>query len=58
MNIFKKKKTYTAPEIISIELDKEISLAMESEPEGEPSDWGAQAQPMKFNNDPFNTNLG
>ena len=49
----KHKKPYQSPEIVVVELDQEISLAMESDmnPEGEPG-W-TQAEPMNFERDPF-----
>ena len=55
MNIIDNKKEYSAPEMQIIELDKDISLALESDPEGEPGDWTNNQE--KFKIDPYN-NLG
>jgi hypothetical protein len=60
MNISKTKKVYIAPELIRIELDKEISLAMESDPNpyGEPGgpEWSQSQNGIAP--DPFKTQLG
>ena len=57
MNINKEKKEYISPEICRIELDKEISLAMESaaDPYGEP-DWSQNQNAIQP--DPFKNQLG
>ncbi len=55
-----KKKSYESPIINRIELDNEISLALESfgDP-GEPGTIGSLMKaPEHFNNDPFRSNLG
>jgi len=53
----KEKKTYSPPQIERIQLDNEISLALESNfPMGEPG--GFSKAHEYFNNDPFKTNLG
>ncbi len=48
----KEKKKYKAPEIVKIELDNEISLALESEPPIGPEE-GAKLTPEYLKNDPF-----
>lgn len=61
MNIFKNKKEYIAPELSRIELDKEISLAMESDPDpyGEPGGPGWVSQNQNgMTNDPFKNQMG
>jgi hypothetical protein len=58
-NINEKLK-YSSPEIERVELDNEISLAMESTPApgpGEPGYVGSLA-PEHFNADPFKANIG
>ncbi len=55
------KRTYSSPQIERIELDNEISLALESAtppeaPGYEGGSLGSNA-PDYFNNDPFKTNL-
>lgn len=50
------KKVYSSPQIESIQLDNEISLALESnKPSDEPTNWSKA--PEHFNNDPFKTNV-
>ncbi len=51
------KKKYTAPEIGLVELDNEISLALESSPPAGP-DEGALLTPEYMNKDPFTNNMG
>ena len=46
------KKEYAAPKIISIKLDNEISLAMESDAPAGPNE-GQNKTPEYFNNDPY-----
>jgi len=48
------KKNYVAPDITRIELDNEISLVLESSPDGEPTRTFLE----HFDNDPFKSNLG
>lgn len=50
-------KTYTAPSIEIIVLDKEISLALESTPPIGPDEGNNTLAPEFFNNDPWKTNL-
>ena len=45
------KRMYTCPEIVSIELDNEISLALESSPPNGPGEGIGQLQ--LYENDPF-----
>jgi len=53
------KRTYLTPQIERIQLDNEISLALESSPsEVPPFGPGEFGQSEHFNNDPFKTNLG
>jgi hypothetical protein len=49
-----KQKKYVAPAIQHIELDKEISLILQSNgtPTGEPGNWSSLQHPV---NDPFRT---
>lgn len=50
----KMNKKYIAPELTIIELDIEISLAMESFPDGHPTEGeGAYLQPQQMQNDPY-----
>lgn len=51
------KKKYTTPQLQLIELDNEISLALESNPPAGP-DEGFLKKQNGFNNDPFNNNFG
>jgi len=48
------KKKYNSPEIITVDLDVEISLILTSDPNPmyEPTDW-ATTSPDNFNEDPF-----
>ncbi len=50
------KRTYNSPEVVCIELDNEITLAIESAPPYGP-DEGALLSPQYLNNDPFKSNL-
>jgi len=47
-----RKKIYNHPEIVCVELDKIISLALESTPPAGPNEVYLKA-PYYFNNDPF-----
>ena len=49
-------RTYTAPSIEQIQLDNEISLALESTPPTGPNE-GYLKAPEYMNHDPFKTNL-
>jgi hypothetical protein len=52
------KKTYTAPDIAIIQLDNEISLALESIPPGGPGEsLNMITTPEYFNNNPFISQL-
>jgi hypothetical protein len=51
------KRIYKNPLIELIELDNEISLALESTPPDGPGE-GALLSPEYLNNDPFKTNMG
>ncbi len=51
------KRMYYTPEIVCVELDNEISLALESTPPQGPGE-GASLAPEYMNNDPFRANLG
>ncbi len=48
---------YNRPEIVYVELDNEISLALESLPPACPDEEYLKI-PDYFNNDPFKSNLG
>jgi len=51
------RRTYRAPRIISIKLDNEISLSLESfEAPGDPE--ASVRAPEYFNNDPFKASIG
>ena len=50
-----KKQLYIIPQIERIELDNEISLALESTPPGGPGE--SLNTPDHLKNDPFKTNL-
>jgi hypothetical protein len=53
------KRDYTAPVIEQIQLDNEISLALESAPPAGPGEPGYLGKsPEFFNNDPFKINIG
>jgi hypothetical protein len=52
-----KKQMYNSPEIVLIELDNNISLALESTPPEGPGE-GASLAPEYMNYDPFKTNVG
>jgi hypothetical protein len=53
------KKTYITPQVETVELDNEISLALASAPPGGPGEvHNVIAVPEYFGNEPFNTNLG
>ncbi len=52
------KRDYSQPEIMRVELDNEISLALESNPAPGPNEVMNNNVPEYFNNDPFKTNLG
>ena len=51
------KLTYSIPEIVSIKLDNEISLQLESAPPEGPGE-GAFLSPEYLRHDPFKNNLG
>ena len=55
MNSILEKRVYTRPQLECVNLDSEISLALESPPPG-PDEETFNA-PQYFNNDPFKTNL-
>ena len=50
------KRAYSAPDVICIKMDNEISLVLASDasPDTDPF----SSAPQYFNNDPFKTNLG
>lgn len=53
------KKKYSEPQIVRVELDNEISLALESAPPGGPGDepgFEGSLAPGYFNTDPFKSN--
>lgn len=50
------KRIYFIPEIVCIELDNEIALALESNPPEGPGE-GASLAPEYMNNNPFKTEL-
>lgn len=53
------KKTYITPQVETIELDNEISLALASSPPAGPSETiNKMTSPEYFSSEPFNTNLG
>lgn len=56
MDTINKKQVYTAPQIERIELDNEISLALQSE--APPFGPGESFAPEYFNQDPFKANVG
>jgi len=56
-NYNKEKRKYSAPLIECVQLDSEISLALESEPPVYESN-NTQSAPEYFNNDPFKNNIG
>lgn len=51
------KRIYNRPEIVCVDLDNAISLALESTPPVGP-DEGCLKNQNEFNNNPFRTNLG
>jgi len=51
------RRLYQTPAIDKIRLDNEISLVLESTPEGGP-DEVLNNTPSYFNNDPFKNNVG
>jgi len=51
------KRTYSSPTIESIQLDNEISLALESDPASPDSGDEVYNTPDYFNNDPFKGNM-
>lgn len=51
-----KKRIYNSPEIVCVELDYEISLALESSPPDGPGEY-AKLSPEYIGNDPFMTNV-
>ena len=55
-NIPTEKRTYQPPVIVSISLDNEISLALESAPTPDSGD-EVYNTPEYFNNDPYKGNL-
>lgn len=54
---YSEKKIYITPSIEMVKLDKDISLAMESDAPPGPGEVKLNA-PEYFNNDPYKTNLG
>jgi len=50
------KRRYNSPKIVCIQLDNEISLALESSPPIGPSE-GALMRPDNINNNPFKANI-
>ncbi|MFZ4724186.1 MAG: hypothetical protein ACOYMD_01930 [Paludibacter sp.] len=53
------KQVYSTPVLVSIKLDTEISLQLQSAPpEGPGEGSGASLSPEYFNNDPFKPNMG
>ena len=56
-NDMTEKRMYNTPEIVCVELDNEIALALESTPPEGPGD-GASLAPEYMNNDPFKANYG
>lgn len=50
------KRMYKRPEIVCVELDNEITLALESSPPEGPGE-GASLAPEYMNNDPFKGNF-
>ena len=55
-NIPTEKRTYQPPVIVSISLDNEISLALESAPTPDSGD-EVYNTPDYFNNDPYKDNM-
>lgn len=55
-NKITEKRIYNSPGIVSIKIDSEITLALESEPPVGPGE-GFSLAPVYFNNDPFKTNM-
>ena len=53
----KEKRMYSIPEIQSIKLDNEISLALESSPPEGPGE-GTSMTPKYFHYDPYRNNMG
>jgi hypothetical protein len=53
MNTINPKRVYTAPQIERVELDNEISLALESTPPIGPNENMFFSAPEYFNHDPF-----
>jgi hypothetical protein len=53
MNTINSKRVYTTPQIERVELDNEISLALESTPPIGPDEVAAFFAPEYFNHDPF-----
>lgn len=51
------KRMYNCPEIVCIELDNEISLALQSIPPEGPGE-SISLVPQYMNNDPFKNNMG
>jgi hypothetical protein len=51
------KRMYSSPEIVCVEFDNEIALALESSPPEGPGE-GASLTQEYMNNDPFKTNIG
>jgi len=54
---YKVKSLYCTPEMVSIELDNEISLVLESNPPNGPNEIAFIPREY-FNKDPFKSNLG
>jgi hypothetical protein len=53
MNIMENKKSYISPQIELIELDNEISLALESTPPAGPSETRNDISTDSFSENPF-----
>jgi hypothetical protein len=59
MNTIIDKRVYSQPEIMRVELDNEISLALESNPAIGPNEVIVMNNaPDYFNIDPFKSNMG
>jgi hypothetical protein len=56
-NILRAKKEYIMPQVKCINIDNEISLALESTPPGAPGEVYNTA-PQHFNSNPFKNQLG
>lgn len=58
LNISTKKRSYKLPVVERIQLDNEISLALESNPASPDNGDEVYNAPAYFNNDPFKINVG